>query len=745
MPDFLQYRSYRGLLTGINFYHDQNIPDLRFAVNDAEELHRVLTSSPYNLPADHLVLLTSTDVQHDQATRRNMLHELHRMAKQAQPEETLLFYYSGHGAVVAHRAYLCPSNTEGDLIVDTAIPLTRIREIVEASAARVKLLIFDACHLGARLGAKAIGENAQEFADQTKQVFRDMRGLALLASSPHEEISVELADKRHGLFTHYLLEALRNQATTDRNRDARLSIMELFEYVASRLRHHGQQPTILLEGSGDLVVFPAPSKPAVTNPVRRVFPVPVKAPEDFFGRSAELRRATDTLLYTSNLLVLVHGERCIGKTSFLKRLQVALREAFPPSTPCFFIPIEPAGIQTVEDFARELWDGLRRVSLEAMHDKFDEKRSSNFVSFSRFGAELEQLLQPLGDKRFIVFLDGFHKLWQITDDVSRNQLVGLIRYIVEQTTLPIAFAVSTLRPPELLWTSFTSPPPLLVVSLPPLDRGECDAMLGSLLPEELEQRDDLLAAVYHASGGHPYFAKLLAAETLDRLAAGARLDDLLAPAGWEQLLQSAAATLEATEVFKSVYERCDDDQRFVLLAIAVQADGVMPGEKVGRWRVAQRTAARKLEQRYYLAPLADGGYRLRLPLFGHWLRGWSELALESERLGVSPTDARATIRPGVFVNQLTGEVFVDGRAIEEPLPDLQFRALVYLVKNTGRVVSRDELYQVLHGADETYVATDQSLEALIYRLRVALGDRNQRYLKTVRRRGYMLTQGGFIA
>ncbi|MBK6561990.1 hypothetical protein [Candidatus Amarobacter glycogenicus] len=78
-----------------------------------------------------------------------------------------------------------------------------------------------------------------------------MQGIAMLASSALEETSIETAEKKHGVFTYYLLEALRNQGAVDRNGDARLSVMEVIQYVALRVRNYGQQPTILLEGSGE--------------------------------------------------------------------------------------------------------------------------------------------------------------------------------------------------------------------------------------------------------------------------------------------------------------------------------------------------------------------------------------------------------------------------------------------------------------------------------------------------------------
>jgi len=733
-----------GVLTGINYYGDPEVADLRFAVADARELYHVLTLPPYNFIPSQLVLLESTDPQNNQATRRHILRQLHRMAGQAQDSDWLLFYYSGHGEVLHNEPFLYPSDVETEgLLEDTAIPLARVRKIIEASAASAKVMIFDACHLGARLGTKAAAESARAFAEYAKQTFRDVRGIAMLASSSLEEISIEAGG--HGIFTAFLLEALRNQHVTDHNRDAQLSVMEVFDYVATRLRSYGQQPTILLEGSGDIALFPLPQRPSPANPVRRVFPSPVKDPVDFFGRAEELRRVQETLLNTSDILILVRGERCIGKTSFLNRVKTLLDAESGPDARFLHFSIEPSSIQTVEDFARELWDGLMRLARMVMPSDFAQEQPFSFASYTRFGFELAELLNSLRTYRFVVFVDEFEKLRQATDAVTADRIVGLLRYIIEQTGLPIAFVISSLEDLNQIWSSFGSPPTTLDIVLAPLDRGDCDAMLSSFFGSDVQEKEQLLEYIYLVSGGHPYFAKLLAAAIFDDNVGQKTCEPALAAfPDWDKILAQVVKTPEATNIFTSLYKRFSDEERFVLLSLAGQDDHALAGQEVGRWPVSRRVAARRLEQKHYLLPLADGGYRLRLPLLGRWLREWHELALERERLGLAYETLPAVAEEGICIDEANGKVYLNGRPIESELPHLQYRALFYLARNAGRVISRDELYQALHSENEAYIPTDQSLDALIYRLRLALGDREQRYLKTLRKRGYLLTQGAVI-
>jgi DNA-binding response OmpR family regulator len=81
------------------------------------------------------------------------------------------------------------------------------------------------------------------------------------------------------------------------------------------------------------------------------------------------------------------------------------------------------------------------------------------------------------------------------------------------------------------------------------------------------------------------------------------------------------------------------------------------------------------------------------------------------------------------------ETTVDGRRIE--LSALEFRLLAALLAADGRVLTRDNLLDALHGAGETDVL-DRTVDALVRRLREKLGDdpEHPRYVATVRGVGY---------
>jgi len=69
-----------------------------------------------------------------------------------------------------------------------------------------------------------------------------------------------------------------------------------------------------------------------------------------------------------------------------------------------------------------------------------------------------------------------------------------------------------------------------------------------------------------------------------------------------------------------------------------------------------------------------------------------------------------------------------------------FLLLRYLVENSGRLVSRGELLKALW---PNVIATDESVTRCVSDVRMALGDSAQRIIKTLPKRGYVLTASVF--
>ena len=87
---------------------------------------------------------------------------------------------------------------------------------------------------------------------------------------------------------------------------------------------------------------------------------------------------------------------------------------------------------------------------------------------------------------------------------------------------------------------------------------------------------------------------------------------------------------------------------------------------------------------------------------------------------------------GYALDVTRGLLSADDREI--PLRPKSFEVLRYLVENADRLVSKDELMQVVW---PSVIVTDDSLKRCVSDVRLALGDGEQRIIKTVPRRGYV--------
>jgi DNA-binding response OmpR family regulator len=104
-------------------------------------------------------------------------------------------------------------------------------------------------------------------------------------------------------------------------------------------------------------------------------------------------------------------------------------------------------------------------------------------------------------------------------------------------------------------------------------------------------------------------------------------------------------------------------------------------------------------------------------------------------------EAIEVVRVGALEVNWTGRsASIDGRDLD--LTGAEFELLGLLVRNRGRVLSRDRIVDQTRGLD--WDAYDRSIDVLVSRLRQKLGDdaRKPAYIRTIRGSGYCFIGGG---
>jgi tetratricopeptide (TPR) repeat protein len=164
----------------------------------------------------------------------------------AEPDDTLLFYYSGHGRTLGQQLYLCAHNTNPARLRSTAVPGNLLNEIVESSLAQAKILVLDCCY-----SAMFKGDDEAEITE----LFGT--GRYVLAATSAIERAADGAQK--GLpspFTKALAEALTGRAE-DLDGDGKVDLDDVYRYLKT-VPFEGARPHQNFEGNGTVHIARRP-------------------------------------------------------------------------------------------------------------------------------------------------------------------------------------------------------------------------------------------------------------------------------------------------------------------------------------------------------------------------------------------------------------------------------------------------------------------------------------------------------
>jgi len=230
------------VVIGVGRYEHRTIPSLKYAVADAEAMYKVLIETAGFKKANVLLL---TDRTERRPTLRNMKYALGTfLARAAQKDDMVIVYFAGHGAPEVDprglerdglAKYLIPSDADPDDLFSTALPMDDLQTIFGRIEAERVVVFLDACYSGAAGGRTFASRRTRSAAvdDLFLERLTRSKGRAIITASRPAELSVELPELGHGIFTYYLTEGLRGAG--DLNRDGIVSLQELYEYVEQQV------------------------------------------------------------------------------------------------------------------------------------------------------------------------------------------------------------------------------------------------------------------------------------------------------------------------------------------------------------------------------------------------------------------------------------------------------------------------------------------------------------------------------
>lgn len=208
------------MMLGINDYQDATLPKLRYAAFDCQGLSQALAEATQAFPQKEFFI--HHDLTPDKPTLQAIQASLDRIVASAKTQDTVLFYFSGHGVLEpeSQQTVLCLADTQKQHLLKTGLCFQNLLATLGNCAAHSQLIWLDACHSGniSLSGARghfsepALLNPTPQLLEMLRQRAAKSRGFYALLSCDQGQQSWEFPDLGHGVFSYYLMRGLRGEA-----------------------------------------------------------------------------------------------------------------------------------------------------------------------------------------------------------------------------------------------------------------------------------------------------------------------------------------------------------------------------------------------------------------------------------------------------------------------------------------------------------------------------------------------------
>jgi tetratricopeptide (TPR) repeat protein len=278
----------KALVVGISDY--TNLQKLDFCKNDGREVYEVLTSLGYEISHTNRLVGEAKGEK-----VRDAIYDFFD-DKRNDLDDTLVFYYSGHGIPDADGdMYLASSDTDSDRPYRRGFSFEDLRKRMEKTIATRVVVILDCCYSGSAKISKGDEEDTAKIGrliiEQKSRKLPEGQGKYILASSQLHQEAYALKTGEHSIFTYYLLKGLRgNMDSIDS--EGNVTPQSLGNYIIRSImklpvdERPRQRPMIKAEESGNVIlasypelrppqppshITPIPNNPANAQEVRKGF------------------------------------------------------------------------------------------------------------------------------------------------------------------------------------------------------------------------------------------------------------------------------------------------------------------------------------------------------------------------------------------------------------------------------------------------------------------------------------------
>ena len=146
-------------------------------------------------------------------------------------------YFSGHGApdIRTKKPYIIPYDIDPNY-ASSAFSLEELYSSLSSLSAKSAYIFIDACFSGVARGEEMLLASAKAFT--VVPLPKIPEGVCIFTASEGSQIASAYKEKKHGLFTYFLLKGLKGES--DEDRDGRLTVGELYRYIRENVEREAR-------------------------------------------------------------------------------------------------------------------------------------------------------------------------------------------------------------------------------------------------------------------------------------------------------------------------------------------------------------------------------------------------------------------------------------------------------------------------------------------------------------------------
>ena len=248
------------LVVGVDAYQHAQIRPLQYAGSDAREVAKALREAA-GFPSDNVIVMSTSEGE--PPTAQNILGKLVGLRGLVGPNDTFVFFFSGHGVEKDGERWLLTSDANPasiELLRKSALGVGEVQGALKGVHAARVLQIVDACANDPFASGKDSAETllteglSKDLVLSARRGGGDLQAAVTLFSCKVGQRSYESANKRQGYFTWHLVKGIRGEAA---GADGAVTVPSLVSYLGRSVardvqlnENRPQEPWATTDGTG---------------------------------------------------------------------------------------------------------------------------------------------------------------------------------------------------------------------------------------------------------------------------------------------------------------------------------------------------------------------------------------------------------------------------------------------------------------------------------------------------------------